>query len=58
MLERAINRFSVEKTADGFTPSNYVETRTFDAEAVTPMELADVVATLLSDIKDRGPKRR
>ena len=38
---------------DEFTVTNVTESRTLDADTVTTAELADVVGTLLTDIKGR-----
>lgn len=46
-----------EEIADAYTPSNVTTTRSFDADTVTTAELADVVGTLIEDMKNRGVKR-
>ena len=46
LLSRAI---SVE-----WKPTNVTESRTFDADTVTTAELADIVGTLIEDMKERG----
>lgn len=46
-VERAIS----EET---YSPSNVTETRTFDADATTLDEQADVLGTLIQDMKTRG----
>lgn len=38
----------------GYAPSNVIPTRTFDANAITLAELADVVGTLIEDLKGKG----
>jgi len=38
---------------DQFTPSNVTATRTFDADSTTLAEVADVVGTMIEDIKGR-----
>ena len=38
---------------DAFTVTNVTTTRTFDADATTVAELADVVGTFLTDFKER-----
>ena len=37
-----------------YTPTNVATTRTFDADATTTDELADVLGTLIADLKARG----
>ena len=37
-----------------YTVTNATESRTFDADTVTLPELADVVGTLLADLKSKG----
>lgn len=46
-----------EQTADAYTITNLTASRTLDCDAATTAELADVVGTLLADMKNRGPKR-
>lgn len=36
------------------TPDNYTETRTFDADSTSLNEIADVLATLIEDLKETG----
>jgi hypothetical protein len=43
--------------ADNFTVTNLTEDRDFDADSTTLAEVADVLGTLLQDMKDRGSKR-
>lgn len=43
----AIERF------DEYDTTNVTETRTFDADATTVEELADVLGTLITDMKER-----
>ncbi len=43
--------------ADGFSVSNVTTSRTLDADTATTAEVADVLATLLQDLKQRGAKR-
>lgn len=40
--------------ATAYTATNVTEDRSFDANATTVNELADVVGTMLSDLRDRG----
>lgn len=56
-IERASHEVTAETAADSFAPSNVTETRTFDADTVTLAGLADVVGTLVNDLKRRGQKR-
>lgn len=37
-----------------YTPTNVVSDRAFDADATSTSELADVLGTLINDLKDRG----
>lgn len=63
-IETASNDIDPFQVADGFGLDNVTETRTLDCDMtlVTTDEglqtLADVVGTLLSDLKKRGSKRR
>jgi hypothetical protein len=43
--------------ADGFEVDNLTITRSFDADSTTLAEVADVLGTFLSDLKNRGSKR-
>lgn len=43
--------------ADGFTVSNFTETRTLNAGTATASDVANVLATFISDLKKRGSKR-
>ena len=38
----------------GYTTSNVTDTRTLDADATTLAEVADVLCTLIEDMKSRG----
>lgn len=38
----------------GWLPSNYTETRTLDASTATTSDLANVLCTLLADLKQAG----
>lgn len=40
--------------ATGYQPSNVTSTRAFDADATTLAEVADVLGTLIEDLKARG----
>lgn len=55
-ISNASNDQITEEIADAYTPSNVTTTRTFDADATTVAELADVVGTLIEDMKNRGVK--
>lgn len=43
-----------DQTSTVYSPSNFSTDRTFDAGTATTSELADVVATLITDLQDRG----
>lgn len=59
-MEQLINQ--IEKTLiilsviiqEGYSTSNVTTTRIFDADATTLAELADVVGTLIEDMKAKG----
>lgn len=52
-VERAAN--DIDRGADGsYNPSNVTETRTFDANSTTLDEIADVLGTLINDLKTHG----
>lgn len=56
-IEIASNDIAAEKVADAFTVSNLTETRALDVSAATASDVAEVLGTLLSDLKRRGSKR-
>ena len=63
-LERAVQLISqssheidVFDVADGFTVTNLTEDRTIDVDTALLAEVADVLGTLISDLKKRGAKR-
>ncbi|MFT3987177.1 hypothetical protein [Aestuariivirga sp.] len=41
----------------GYAVTNYTETRTLDAGSATTADIANVLCTLITDLKARGPKR-
>lgn len=43
--------------AGNFTPSNYTDTRTLNAGTATATDVANVLCTLLNDLRNRGMKR-
>jgi hypothetical protein len=47
----------VETVFDGFTINTYTVTRTLSPATATATDVANVLATLISDIKARGAKR-
>ncbi len=63
-IERAIQKISqashdidVFDIADKFVITNLTEDRTIDVNSTSLAELADIVGTLISDMKKRGAKR-
>jgi len=46
--------YKIEGSAETYTPSNVVTTRTFDADATTLAEIADVLGTLIADMQAIG----
>lgn len=56
-IETASNDIAAEKVADAFTVSNLTETRSLDAASATTSDVAEVLGTLLTDLKRRGSKR-
>lgn len=56
-IEIASNDIAAEKVADAFTVANLTETRSLDASSATASDVAEVLGTLLSDLKRRGSKR-
>ena len=52
-LER-VHRLLSRAISIGWKPTNVTESRTFDADTVTTAELADIVGTLIEDLKERG----
>lgn len=47
-------RLSQEGNTPAYTAANSTEDRSFDADATTVDELADVLATLIADLKVKG----
>lgn len=56
-IERASYEIEATTASDSFDPSNVTETRAFDADTVNVAGLADVLGTLINDLKRRGQKR-
>lgn len=56
-LDDALRNTNVEEIADGFTITNHSEDRTYDADATTVAELADIIGTFIDDLQKRGPKK-
>lgn len=56
-ISRASRDIDAMRISDSFTPSNVTKTRTFDANSTTLAEIADVLGTLIEDMKTRGQKR-
>lgn len=42
---------------NGYIVTNYTETRTLNAASATTADIANVLCTLIADLKARGPKR-
>lgn len=55
--ERVSRELDALQMADEYSVDNVTPTRTFDADTVTLAGLADVLGTLLQDMKSRGSKR-
>lgn len=57
-LGRALQNFAAtippSPAADGYDATNVTDTRTFDADATTLAEIADVLGTLIEDLKHAG----
>lgn len=56
-IQRSSHDLDAFSIADGFTVTNLTKDRSFNADTVNVAELADIVGTLIQDMKDRGPKR-
>jgi hypothetical protein len=56
-IQRASHEQITEEIADTFTLSNVTETRTLDPTTATAEDVANVLATILQDMKARGVKR-
>lgn len=55
-IESASHDVDVFDIANNFATENVTQARTLDADAVDVAELADIVGTLLDDLKKRGSK--
>jgi len=56
-VQRASHDQITEEIADAYTLSNVTETRTLNVSTATTADIANVLATLLLDMKNRGVKR-
>jgi hypothetical protein len=56
-IEKASLEGDAGQVADAYTVTNFTETRTLDAGTATASDVADVLATLISDLQKRGTKR-
>lgn len=56
-IQRASHEQITEEIADAYTLSNVTTTRTLDPSTATAADVANVLATLLQDMKNRGVKR-
>jgi hypothetical protein len=56
-IQRASHDQITEEIADAYTLSNITVTRTLDPTTATTADIANVLATLLQDMKARGVKR-
>ena len=56
-IAAATQDISPEKIADGFTVENLTPTRAIDCDTAADADIADVLGTLIADLKTRGPKR-
>ncbi|MBW3099192.1 hypothetical protein [Pseudohoeflea coraliihabitans] len=56
-VRKASHEQVTEQIADAYTLSNFTETRTLDASTATASDIANVLATLLWDMQNRGVKR-
>lgn len=54
---RASHQNDPNVAADGFDVENLTTVRSFDADSTSTAELADVIGTFLTDLKNRGSKR-
>lgn len=55
-IERASYEEVIEVVADDFTLSNITVTRTLDPTSTTLAEVANVLATFINDIQNRGDR--
>ena len=56
-VQRASHDQITDEIADAYTLSNVTTTRTLDPSTATTADVANVLATLLQDMKNRGVKR-
>ena len=55
-IERA-SQEDLSAVAADFTVTNYTATRTLNAGTATTTDIANVLCTLIADLRDRGSKR-
>jgi len=55
-IERA-SHDDIPQMFSSYTVTNYTATRTLDAATATTTDIANVLCTLIADLKARGPKR-
>tara|TARA_R100001126_G_C4841384_1_gene157122 strand:+ start:378 stop:626 length:249 start_codon:yes stop_codon:yes gene_type:complete len=53
-LEQNISTTNLAASSARYTVTNVTTDRTFDADSTTTAELADVLGTLLTDLRERG----
>ena len=53
-MERMINLLLARTVTSAYTPTNVTTDRAFDADATSTAELADVLGTLVADLKAAG----
>lgn len=57
IIAQASHDIDVFDVADGFTVTNLTEDRVIDVDTALLAEVADVLGTLITDMKNRGAKR-
>lgn len=53
-LELNLSNTNLAASSDNYTTTNVTVDRTLDADSTTLAEVADVLGTLITDLKDRG----
>ena len=53
-LEQNISATNLSASSDRYTVTNVTADRTLDADSTSTAELADVLGTLINDLRDRG----
>jgi hypothetical protein len=56
-IETASRDIDPFRVADNYQPSNFTVTRTINAGTISLGNLANLVATWIQDLKNRGPKQ-